>query len=137
MPCIIAAGGRDFDVDAFLVECTMPVTTTARRGRPRFPNSKSDSGLHEYSSIQISISDADFDNFDLQVAHAIAFLVANVAQLERLCRFPNLEEARLDFGIYKGHATVHCDYLPPELVRAAGAIGLGIEISHYPFPSPS
>lgn len=134
MPCIIAAGGRDFEVDAFLAGCTLPVTTAARRGRPRHPNSQIDSGLHEYSSIQVSVSDAGFDDFQQQVVDAIAFMSLNAIQLERLCRFPNLEEARLDFGIYRRDVPVQCDYFPVELLRLVAAIGLGIEVSHY---SPS
>lgn len=38
----------------------------------------------------------------------------------------------MDFGIARGDVAVQCDYFPPELIRLARELGLGIELSQYP-----
>ena len=53
----------------------------------------------------------------------------------RLCTFPGVETVALDFGIERRDVAVQCDRLPEELIRLAGTLGLGIELSHYPAAS--
>ena len=45
---------------------------------------------------------------------------------------PGVEDMRLDFGIERRDVAVQCDYLPPDLIRVAALLGLGIELSQYP-----
>ena len=66
---------------------------------------------------------------------AIEFLTHNKTQLHQIMSLPGVEGA-LDFGIVWRDVAFQCDYFPPELIRIAGELGLGIELSQYP-PSES
>ena len=48
-----------------------------------------------------------------------------------MCRWPGVEAVDLDFGFERRDVAVQCDRLPPALVRLAGSLGLGIELSQY------
>ncbi len=132
MSAVLRAYGADFDVDAFLTGCTLHVCAVKRRGEPVAPTSRPDGRRHERSGVHVSASNADFEEFLRQVEEATAFLRAEFEQIRRLCQFPGVEDVTLDFGIVRRDVAVQCDYLPPELVRVAGALGLGIEMSQYP-----
>jgi hypothetical protein len=132
MSAVLRAYGTDFDVDAFLIGCTLPVCAVKRRGEPVSPVSQPNGRRHEWSGVHVSASDAEFDQFPQQVEEATEFLRAHTEQLRRLRDFPGVEGVTLDFGVARRDVPVQCDHLPAELVRLAGALGLGIELSQYP-----
>ena len=132
MSTVLRAYGDDFDVDAFRAGCTLPVCAVKRRGQPVFPASQPDGRRHERSGVHVSVSDAEFDNLQQQVIDATEFLRVETEQILRLREFPGVDRVTLDFGIEPRDVAVQCDYLSPELVRLAGSLGLGIEISQYP-----
>ena len=131
MPAVLRAYGDDFDVDSLLAGCTLPVCAVKRRGEPVFPVSQPTGRRHQRSGVHVTASNADFGEFPRQVAEATAFLRAEVEQVRRLCEWPGVEAVDLDFGIERRDVAVQCDHLPPELVRLAGSLGLGIELSQY------
>ena len=112
--------------------CTLPVCAVNRRGEPMLPASEPDGRRHEQSQVHVSVSDADFDQFPRQVVEATEFLQREFEQVQRLCQWPGVEGVTLDFGIARRDVVVQCDVLPPALVRVAGLLGLGIELSQYP-----
>jgi hypothetical protein len=132
MSAVLRAYGADFDVDAFLAGCTLPVCAVKRRGEPVCPASRPDGRSHERSGVHVSMSNAGFGEFARQVAEATTLLQSEAEQVRRLCQFPGVEDVTLDFGISRRDVPVQCDYLTPELVRAAGSLGLAIELSQYP-----
>lgn len=134
MSAVLRAYGTSFDVDAFLVECTLPVCTVKRRGEPVRLSQPNGCRL-ERSGIHVPASDADFGEFPRQIEEATAFLRANAEQIRRLCEFPGVEGVTLGFGIARRDVVVQCDCFPAELVRLAGALGLDIELSQYPLES--
>jgi hypothetical protein len=77
-------------------------------------------------------SDAGLHEFPRQVEEASTFLRDNLEQLRRLCTFPGVEDASLDFGVARRNVMVQCDCLPADFVRLAAALGLSIEVSQYP-----
>jgi hypothetical protein len=97
-----------------------------------FPASQPNGRRHEQSGIHVSASAADFDEFPKQVGETTAFLQREFEQLMRLCRFPGVTSVTLDFGIERRDVAVQCDYLPPDLMRLASSLGIGIELSQYP-----
>jgi hypothetical protein len=131
MSTVLRAYGDNFDVDAFLADCTLPVCAVKRRGEPLLPTSQPDGRRHERSGVHVSVSDADFGAFPQQVAEAIKFLRSEAECIRRLCEFPGVEDVTLDFGIARRIVMAQVDYLPPDLLRLAGAFGLGIELSQY------
>ncbi len=70
-----------------------------------------------------------------QIEDAYAFLRAHEAALRSLTATHEITDIRLDFpyscrlgeGVF-----AQCNYLPPEFLRLAGDLGMGIELSHYP-----
>ena len=132
MSAVLRAYGDDFDVDAFLAGCTLPVCEVKRRGERVFPAGRSNPRRHDQSGVHVVASAADFDQFPRQVREATAFLLEHAEQVRRLCEWPGVEDARLDFGVERRDVAVQCDYLPPDLIRVTGQLGLGIELSQYP-----
>ena len=71
-------------------------------------------------------------NLQEQIPDAIEFLRRNQTELVRLSAFSGISDKRLDFGYVRRDVAVQYDYLPPELLSEAGALGIGIELSLYP-----
>jgi hypothetical protein len=134
MSAVIKAKGEHFDVDAFLLGCTLPVCSVYRRGQPIFRRA---GPVHMSSGVHTVASDADFDQFARQEAEATGFLRNHFEQLRRLRSFPGIESVTLHFGIDRRNVYIQCDSLSPELVTLAGSLGLGISLSIYPGPHES
>ncbi len=133
MPTVLRAYGAEFDADAFVAGCNLPVCAVKRRGEPVFPASQPDGRRHEWSGVHVPTSDADFSEFQRQIEESVAFLRDHEAEIRRLCEFPGVEGVTLDFGINRrDDVWVQCDRLSAALVRLAGSLGLEIEVSHYP-----
>jgi hypothetical protein len=136
MSTVLRATGYEFDVDSFVKGCTLTVCAVWRRGEAKRPKSNPSGPRCTKSGLSISASDADFHEFPRQVSECIAFLHQETEQLRRLTEWPGVEEAALDFGILRRDVFVQCDYFPSELVRLAGELGLGIELTQYPISAP-
>jgi hypothetical protein len=132
MSTILRAYGIDFCLDAFLCGCMLPVCKTFKRGERVFPRSQRNFRRSEQSGVHIVASDGDFDDLQGQIAEAIEFLQNHTDQLKRLSGGPGIESLTLDFGIHRRNAIVQCDRFPPEVLKLAGGLGIGIELSHYP-----
>jgi len=128
--CVLRAGGKTFDVDAFLRESPFEPCRVFRRGEPRLldPTTTLDE-----SGFNLVVSEAGGDHLADQVRDAVAFLRANRPELRRLADQPGFEAAYLDFG---------CDFpyrrivgrrhrLPIELIRECSEVGIEIEVSVY------
>ena len=67
---------------------------------------------------------------------AVAFLTEHRVALASLRDHPAVEDVRIDFGHYSridgGRVFMQCDYLGPALLRLAGELGVGFELSLYP-----
>ena len=132
MPTVLRASGRTFDPDAFCVETTLPVCRSVRQGESRFPLTNPNGPSNVESRLHINVSDADFYEFETQINDAIAFLALHRSEIERLVNYPGVERLTLDFGIERRDVALQSDRFPPELIRFAGQLGLGIELSQYP-----
>ena len=131
MSTMLRACGNEFDVDACLNNCTLPVCAVMKLGEPVFPRSRPDGKKHEQTGINIDVSDADFDNYPKQVEEAISFLKAYVEQIRQLREFPGVETLTLDFGIAQKDVPAQYIRLPNKLIQLAAALGLEIELSLY------
>ena len=131
MSAVIKAIGVRFDVDAFLVGCTLPVCTSYRRGDRKFGGAP-DNPIETYSGVHLVASVADFADFSKQETDATDFLRLHVEQLRRLRWFPGVESVTLDFGIERRNLFVQCNAFSPELVALTAALGFGIRLLIYP-----
>jgi hypothetical protein len=132
MSAVIKASGEEFDVDAFLAGCTLPVCTFYRRGERRISGSQSKKDRQTASGVHVVASGADFDEFPKQVAEAAAFLRVHSKELLRLRSFPGVQMVNINFGVERRDAFVQSDHLTHELVGLAGSLGMGIVFSIYP-----
>jgi len=88
--------------------------------------------------MNIAVSDAS--DLPSQIADAEKFLAQHSREIERLMRFPGVEGAILDFPInlrIGDRVVAQFDRFPASLVRAAGHLGLALELSIYPGKSNS
>jgi hypothetical protein len=129
MPCVLRISGVLLDADALANAVTPTVYRVDRKGEARLPSSR---GVFDRSAIHIDVSEAEAADLATQVADAIAFLDAHAGSIEAALHFPGVEQARLDFAVESSDAAIDSKYLPPELLRRAGELGLGIELSFYP-----
>jgi len=100
------------------------------RGEPRHPT-KPNGKKSVTSGVNIEVSGADFTNLKRQIRDAVSFLTRHRLALRRLGRIAGVERLTLDFGVADRDVAAQFDYFPPELITAAGSLGIGIEISRY------
>jgi hypothetical protein len=131
MSAMIRAEGVEFDVDAFLATSSLKPTRVFRKDEPVSAR-RPDGPRNASTRFNVSASDAGFDEFPRQIDEATVFLRDYGSEIERLVSYPGVASVGLDFGVFWRDVPIHCDYLPVELLRLAGELGLDIEISHYP-----
>jgi len=131
MSCFLRATGRRFDVDAFLESTSIEPDVVFRKGElfergPKRGQRRLESGF----AIQIT---SGFGAIRKQASRVIKFLQVNKAGLTQLSKLTSVTDIRLDFGYELRHQGlgVQCDYLPPELIKLAGELRIGIELSLY------
>lgn len=102
---------------------------------PDGTSSASSAALKPYrvsgNTAHFQVSSADFDAFGQQIDDAIRFLQRHEADV-KLMLSASQATGVLDFAIEWRDVAVQYDSIPAELVRAAGSLGLALEISHYP-----
>ncbi len=130
MSCILRISGTDLNL-ADLLEISLVTDSIWEKGTPKI-STKPDSKKHTNSGVRYVVSEADFDEFELQKADAIEYLEQNQNKIEEIMNLPGVEGACLDFGIHWRDVPVQCDNFPPKLIKLAGDLRLAIELSQYP-----
>jgi hypothetical protein len=129
MSCVLRIGGGQLDADALARSTALPVYRVDRKGAPRQPRSR---GAFEGSTVHLDVSEAGFSDLPGQIEDAIVLLAANADALSAAVQFPGVERATLDFAVEAKDVAIDSKYLPPDLMKRAGALGIGIELSIYP-----
>ena len=134
MSCNLTIAGIGFDIDAFVSTTRLHVHRKRYRGEPVF-KTKPDSRKAHRSLISVTVSDADFDKLDEQIADTIAYLTNNYEKLKHITTTKGIDIAVLDFGqdlqidrvkrLYQEHK------FPGKLLLFAGELGLDIQLSIY------
>lgn len=127
MGCVLRAYGSEFQVDRFLEGSSLTPYEIYRKGELRSTKQE----MHDGSGLKIEVSTAEFEDLQKQVADAIAFLKNNRKELEKLCSYPGVEGASLDFALTKREVFCQYDTLPAELLHLAGSVGLDIDLSQF------
>jgi hypothetical protein len=112
-----------------LTECA---TAVFRRGEPT-RKGHADGSHHKSSGCSITISDADFAEFEQQVADAMECLTNDRDLFESIRYFDGVDSLTLDFGVQRNRGWARFWHLSENLVRVAGELGVAIEISCYPW----
>src|SRR5262245_40299738 len=126
MPCVLRIGGAELDVDELLRAVPLSAYRIDRKGASQRLASR---GPYEESAIHVDVSQAAFEDLPGQLADALAFLTRNADALRQAVGFPGVERATLDFAIAARDVAIDSSYLPPEVLRTAGNLGIGIELS--------
>lgn len=85
-----------------------------------------------FSSI---VSEKEWDDFEGQINDALAYLKKHYSDLKRLIQTHTIDDIRFDLPYWsrlESGVIVQCDFLPPEFLKLAGELGIGIELSLYP-----
>jgi hypothetical protein len=134
MSCILTIGGRNLDIEEFVKTTKLVPYRKSYKGQPKF-KTKPDGEKLTRSSLSIEASKADFDNFKKQIADTTLFLKKNKNKLAHVAATKGIDYATLDFGINlridKEKVLTQSDKFPSKLLKLAGELGLGIEISIY------
>ncbi len=125
MSCVLRINGNKLEFDNLLTLLHEP-EAIFRKGE------KHGSRVIQKNSANYLISDADFDNFVAQKRDAISYLSHNSTVLKKAMSLPGIEGACLDFAVEEKDTFTQSNYLEPELLKFAGTLGIGIEISLYP-----
>lgn len=132
--CTLRIFGESLDLDALLAMNLFEPSSVRRRGEPR-SKTKPDGERHTQSGICVAVSDAEWSELAKQIEDATRFLEANKAALIEASRLPGLDWFVLDFPselrIGTDDIVAQSDTFPAPLVRAAGEVGLGLELTTY------
>ena len=124
--CVLRASGSGFDVDAFLADSPFKPTVIYKKGQRRRPASR---GSHTVSGFNVVITNNEEPA--KQVTAATKFLRENRDELLRLKKARGLESVTIDFGCAQKEFLARTAHLPAELLSAAGAFGIDIDVSFY------
>jgi len=130
MSCVLRIIGKELKIND-LLNIKLETDSYWSKGEPRFSR-KPEGEKHLDSGAIYLVSDAEFEEFDIQIKDAIEYLKENKNQIKSILSLPGLDGSSLDFGIVWRDVAVQSDYFPPELIKIAGELGLGIELSQYP-----
>ena len=132
MSCFLRAYGTKFDVDRFLSKSNLRPCELWHKGDSRLDGR--DGGVTKHSGMIVEVSDNDWDQLDLQVKRAMRFLKRHESEIHRLSSSSTVQTAFLDFGVKrKAEGLMQGAYLPAELIKFAGRVGVGIRVAAYPF----
>lgn len=126
MSCLFRATGLNFNVDDFLSHSCLVPDSIWCKGELRTGDK-----VHQTSGFSLVASEVGFDNLPKQVQDAIIFLKRNEQQIHKLQLFSGEVEMYLDFAIENRNAAAQYDQFPADLLRLAGNLKIGIEISLY------
>ena len=126
--CVLRVAGGAFDVDAFLRDTAFEPVAVYRKGESR--GRLRSRGPSTTSGCNVLVSEGD--DLAQQCQDAVAFLRVHGDALRRARRDTTIEFFVLDFSTSFRDVAVQSEQFSPELVTAAGMLGLGIELSLYP-----
>ena len=130
MACYLRVYGDELNVKELIETLEVKPSKVWEKGLPRFKSNPNK--LNKNSGFNIEISDAEWNEFEKQKEMAIEYLEIHKTILSSVISYSGVEGGYLDFGIEWRNEAVQSDSFPPILIKLAGQIGLGIELSQYP-----
>ena len=132
--CVLRVSGKDFDPEAFLGTSALKPYAVFKAGEPRIPFGP-DGRVHTTSGFNVAVSDAGLAKLTEQISDACVFLERHADELRALSLLEAVEDVTIDFPISLRVGTnsvvAQFDYFPPALLKAAGNLGIGLELSTY------
>ena len=127
---VLHVNGEEFDPDSLLPSLSLRPYRVYRKGEP---TGRTES-FHATGGFSCDIG-SDTGLLTVAGEDALEFLSKYQADIALLRDESTVSDVRIDFGYYqRKDVIVQCDYLSPELLRLAGELGVGFELSLYPAP---
>jgi len=121
------ASGEDFDVNAFLAESSLACTPFYRGDDDPVQNH----AILQHSGFSLTVRAPDGQTAAEKIAEVFDFLTSNEAELRRLQSYPGVTSLCLRCRYHVPRDQMLGEYLPPELIRLAGSLGLAIDLVMY------
>lgn len=134
MSCQLRISGTEFDVDAFVAETGWSESgidmQVYRKGE--YVNSLK-KHVHPHSGLRITVSSADFTDFEQQHEDLMAFLREYKNALKLLSKYKIDGWRSFDFGVdtFPPNSFSRTYTLAPALISMCSEAGMGIVISNY------
>lgn len=130
--CVLHVRSKTMSFSDFVEVSNLPIYRTHEKGDSTINPKVS---LRKDYGFSCDVSNREWNDFNGQVEDAISFLNTYLPELKKLSAQYDIDDIRLDFPIesrlMKMDLFSQCDYLPPEIIKLSGEIGLGIEMSQY------
>ena len=127
--CVLRISGAEFAVENFTPKSKL--TSNPSRYTLWHKGEQHRKGSHEDSGFILDVCQLDSKGLKELVERVIDFLRNNSTELKQLMDFPGVENGILDFAINRRDVAAQLDHFPAELVRLAGSLGLGIDLTQY------
>lgn len=129
MSCYLRFCGDELNVKEIIKTLNISPSKIWEKGLPRFK--RNPNKLNRNSGFNILVSDAEFNEFEKQKKEAIDYLRKHQELLSKIMSYEGVDGGDLDFGIEWRDVVIQCDNFPANLIKLAGQIGLGVELSQY------
>ncbi len=130
--CIFVASGVDFDVDGYLRESPFEPSGIFHRGHVPKKGSPQKTPRPD-SGFSVVISDSDQPGLGAVIDEALAFLKEHERDINAL-RKAGADNLLLDFGVELRGEVQRSEYLPAEITRIVGRLGLGLVFTAVRLP---
>ncbi|AZI42151.1 hypothetical protein EHF33_04820 [Deinococcus psychrotolerans] len=119
--------GYQFDPDHFLERSglTHPTMHIWRKGQKSLPSGR----IFEFSGLSLEASEAHNESFNDQVINTVAFLKEQSKALSHLLTLNQDISTVFEFCIEDRDVRLQTENLPPELLRLAGNLNIGIDVT--------
>ena len=124
--CVLRAAGDEFEPREFLSRSSFKACNVFVAGERR-----GSASVWSTSGFTVDVSSASGEELEKQIEDALEFLDQYRDELSRLVNTRGLTDLNLDFGVNRRDVFVQSIYLPPELLKVAGSLQVGIEVSIY------
>jgi hypothetical protein len=127
--CVLHVVGKELDPEVALLHLALEPYLKFRRGDNLYGR------ICDKGGFRCNVSSSD-GVLSQEIADAIGFLIKYQGDLRNLGSVRGVEEMSLDFGydlrIDGEQIIFQTDFLPPELLKLCGSLGVGIYLSLYP-----
>jgi Domain of unknown function (DUF4279) len=132
---VLHVSGENLDPASVLASLSLQPYRVYRKGERIFSTGPKSRKLHQFGGFCCDVSSAD-GQLSIQAQDAVAFLTEHHDDLARLRDEVTIDKRTIDFGYWSrldgDKVMVQYDSLPAELLRLAGELHIGFELSLYP-----
>jgi hypothetical protein len=130
--CVLHVTSETNSFSEFLRETGFPVYKSYEKGE--IPTIGKQRPYDDYG-FSSAVSEREWNDFEGQIEDAKTFLITHEKTIRALLSTHDVSDIRFDFPYYcrlDEHIFMQSDYLPPEFLKIAGELKIGIELSLYP-----